>query len=246
MLKENNEKWKTVTADVKEDCLDFMLEILNIKIVEDEDQDAIDRQLILVADLITRHFSNLTAEEVKEAMRMYVARKFPEVKVFRLIDCVSIGEILTAYIEFRNQAIQPFLIKRQNLLNAPIEKSESEKQKIFDEFVEMVYNEVLEKGFCDDAWYLFKQLENNKKINVSNEEKTELYKKELAIYVPLERQRILKQNLLNGKHLVKEFEKTYEGKKRPVYVQNRCRSILVSKLIKESIKSIEELQNALK
>lgn len=246
MLKENNEKWKTVTAEVKEDCLDFMLEILNIKVIEDEDQDAIDRQLILVADLITRHFSNLTAEEVKEAMRMYVSKKFTDVKVFRLIDCVAIGEILTAYIEFRNQAIQPFLLKRQNLLNAPIEKSEEEKQQIFNDFVKMVYEEVTEKDFCDDAWYLFKQLEDNKKINISNEEKTELYKKELSIYVPAERQRIIKQNPLNGKHLVKDFEKTYEGKKRPVYVQNRCRSILVSEFIKESIKSLEELKNALK
>jgi len=245
MLKENNEKWKVVTAEVKEDCLDFMLEILNIKIVDDEDQDAINRQLILVADLISRHFSSLTAEEVKEAMRMYVARKFPEVKVFRLIDCVSIGEILTAYTSFRNLITEPFLLKRQNLLNSPIEKSDEEKKKIFDDFVEMVYNEVLEKGFCAEAWYIFKKLEDNKKINISNEEKTELYKKELAIYVPEERQRIIKQNPLNGKHLVKEFEKTYEGKKRPVYVQNRCRSILVSEFIKESIKSLEELQNCL-
>lgn len=245
MLKENNEKWKIATAEVKENCLDFMLEILNIKIVDEEDQDAINRQLILVADLISRHFSSLTAEEVKEAMRMYVARKFPEVKVFRLIDCVSIGEILTAYISFRNLITEPFLLKRQNLLNAPIEKSAEEKKKIFDDFVEMVYNEVLEKGFCPEAWYIFKKLEDNKKINISNEEKTELYKKELAIYVPEERQRIIKQNPLNGKHLVKEFEKTYEGKKRPVYVQNRCRSILVSEFIKESIKSLEELQNCL-
>lgn len=246
MLKENNEKWKNVTAEVKEDCLDFMLEILNIKVVNEEDQNAIDRQLVLVADLISRHFSALTAEEVKEAMRMYVSRKFPEVKVFRLIDCVSIGEILTAYIEFRNQVIEPFVNKRQKLLNAPVEKTEAEKEKIFNDFVEMVYNEVLEKGFCNDSWYLFKKLEENKKIEISKEKKDELFKKELAIYIPEERQRIIKQNPLNGKHLVKDFEKTYEEGKRPVYVQNRCRSILVSDFIKSSIKTLKELQECLK
>lgn len=244
MLKENNEKWKIATLEEKEDCLNFMLEILNIKVSDEVDQDDIDRQMVLINNLISSQFQTLTAPEVKEAFQMYVSRKLTA-KVFRLVDCVAVGEILTAYIEFRNQAIQPFLIKRQNLLNAPIEKSESEKQKIFNEFVKSVYNEILEKGYSPDAWYIFKKLEDNKKINISNEEKTEIYKKELAIYVPAERQRIIKQNPLNGKHLVKEFEKTYEGKKRPIYVQNRCRSILVSEFIKESIKSLEELQNCL-
>lgn len=222
-----------------------MLDILNIKVLDEEEQNHIDRQMVLIADIIGSQFSNLTPAEIKEAFKLYVSKKFADVKVFRLIDCVSVGEILSSYIEYRNQVIEPFVVKRQNLLNAPIEKSQEEKTKIFNDFVKMVYDEVIEKGYCDEAWYLFKDLEDNKKIEVSNEEKTELYKKELAIYVPEERKRILKQNPLNGKHLVREFEKTYEGKKRPVYVQNRCRSILVSKYIKESIKTLEELQSYL-
>lgn len=223
-----------------------MLDILNIKVLDEEEQNHIDRQLILVADIINSQFGNLTAPEIKEAFKLYVSKKFPEVKVFRLIDCVAVGEILTAYIEYRNQSVEPFVNKRQNLLNAPVEKTESEKKKIFDDFVEMVYNEVLEKGFCDDAWYLFKQLEDLGKIKISNEDKTELYKKELAIYVPAERQRILKQNPLNGKHLIKDFEKTYSGRNKPIYVQNRCRSILVSEFIKGSVKHCKDLQTMLK
>lgn len=240
MLKENNEKWKIATLEEKEDCLNFMLEILNIKVSDEVDQDDIDRQMVLINNLISSQFQILTAPEIKEAFQMYVSRKLT-VKVFRLVDCVAVGEILTSYIEFRNQAIQPFLIKRQNLLNAPIEKSEAEKQKIFNEFIKMVYDEVLQKGYCDEAWYLFKKLEDNNKIEISNEEKTELYKKELAIYVPAERKRIIKQNPLNGKHLVRDFEKTYEGKKRLVYVQNRCRSIIVSEYILKTEISFEDL-----
>jgi len=246
MLKENNEKWKNVTAEIKEDCLDFMLEILNIKIVDEEDQDAINRQLILVADLISRYFSSLTAEEVKEAMRMYVSKKFAEVKVFRLIDCVSIGEILNAYIEFRNQAIDPFLIKRQNLLNAPVEKSDSEKEKIFEDFVKMVFDEVLKNKFCVDSWYLFKELEEKGKIVKSNEEKQQLYEKELEIFVTDERQRLVKQNPLNKKYALEELVKSYQNGKRPTYVKNRCRSLLVSEFILKSGISFEELLTVLK
>lgn len=221
-----------------------MIVILNIKVQDDEEQDSLNRQMLLINEQITRFHSNYTAEEIKEAMRLYVAKKL-NIKIFRLIDSIAISEILEAYNLYKHRVTDDFVKERALLIEKPIEKSEEEKQQIFNDFVKMVYEEVTEKGFCDDAWYLFKQLEDNKKINISNEEKTELYKKELAIYVPAERQRIIKQNPLNGKHLVKEFEKTYEGKKRPVYVQNRCRSILVSQFIKESIKSLEELKNCL-
>lgn len=223
-----------------------MLDILNIKIVTQDEQDEIDRQMILIADIINSHFSNLTPSEIKEAFKLYVSKKFVDVKVFRLVDCVAVGEILNAYIEYRNAAVEPFLVKRQNLLNAPIEKSESEKQKIRTEFIEMVFNEIIEKGFCSDAWYIFKQLEDLKKIEISNEEKIELFKKEMAIYVPAERQRIIKQNPLDFKFKISGFEKTYQNGKKPIAVQNKCRSVLVSDYILKSKISLEELLTILK
>ncbi len=246
MLKENEPKWKTVTANEKEICLDFMLDILNIKIVTQDEQDEIDRQMILIADIINSHFSNLTTAEIKEAFKLYVSKKFIDVKVFRLVDCVTVGEILNAYIEYRNQSVEPFLIKRQNLLNAPIEKSELEKQKIRNEFVKMVYDEILEKGYCSEAWYIFKVLEEKEKINVSNDEKQTLFLKELAIYVPAERKRIIEANPYNYKYKIKEFEKTYQNGKRPIYVKNRCRSILVSDFVLKSKITLDELSIILK
>lgn len=241
MLKENNEKWKNVTVEKKESCLDFMLEILNIKVLDKEEQDHIDRQLVLVADIIGTQFKNLTIPEIEEAFKLYVSKQFADVKVFRLIDCVAVGEILNAYIEHRNQVIEPFLIKRQTLLNAPAEKTKTEKEKIFSDFVKMVYYEVHERKFCDDAWYLFKKLEDTGTIVKTNEEKQELYEKELEIYVDDEQKRLIKTNPLNKKFLLQELTKSHENGKRPSYVQNRCRSILVSKYILKSKVSFEEL-----
>jgi len=223
-----------------------MIEILNIKVVTDDDIDSLDRQMILIAELINGQFPQLTIPEVKEAFKLYVAKKFIDVKVFRLIDCVAVGEILTAYIDHRNQSVEPFLIKRQTLLNAPIEKTESEKEKIFSDFVKMVYDEVLKNKFSDTAWYLFKKLEESGTIIKTNEEKQELYEKELRIYIDDEKQRITKQNPLNKKFVLKELEKSHENGKRPTYVKNRCRSILVSKYILNSKISIEELLTILK
>ena len=245
-LKENNVKWKQGILEEKEDCLNYMVEILGIKVASDEEQDSINRQMVLINDLISRYYQNLTAQEIKEAFRLYVFKQFAEVKVFRLIDCVAVGEILNAYIEYRNQIIEPFLIKRQNLLNAPAEKTIEEKEKIFNDFVKMIFDEVSEKGYCQEAWYIFKNLEEKGKINFSNEEKQSLYLKELAIYVPEERKRIMKNNAYNFKAKLNDFEKTYQNGKRPVYVKNRCRSILVSKYIYESKIEFEELLTILK
>lgn len=222
-----------------------MIVILNIKVQDDEDQDSLNRQMLLINDQITRFHSNFTAEEIKEAMRLYVAKKL-NIKIFRLIDSIAITEILEAYNLYRHRLTDDFVKERQLLISAPAEKSASEKEKIFNEFVKMIYNEVLEKEYCEDAWYIFKKLEDKKKILISNEEKNELYKKELAIYVPAERQRIIKQNPLSGRGLIKDFEKTYEGNKRPIYVQNRCRSILVCEFIKKSGITLEELITHLK
>ena len=241
MLKEDNEKWKNVTVEEKENCLDFMLDILNIKVLDEEEQNHIDRQLVLVADIIGSQFKNLTIPEIKEAFKLYVSKQFVDIKVFRLIDCVAIGEILTAYINYRNQAIEPFLIKRQNLLNVPQEKTELEKEKIFHDFVKMVHDEVLENKFCVDSWFLFKKLEEKGVIVKSNEEKQELFEKELEIFINDEKQRIIKTNPLNKKFILKELEKSYENGKRPAYIKNRCRSILVSKYILDSKISFEEL-----
>lgn len=219
-----------------------MIEILNIRIVSEEEQDSINRQMLIINDLISRYYANLTANEIKEAMRLYVFKQFPNVKVFRLIDAVSVGEILKSYIEHRNEVVEPHLQKRAKLINAPKEATEEEKKESLEKFVEMVFNEVKEKGFCSDAWYLFKHLEKKGNISVSNEEKEILYKKELAIYVPEERQRIKKQNPMNFKSSLNEFEKSYSNGNRPVYVKNRCRSLLVSEFIKEKINTIEELK----
>ena len=207
MLKENNEKWKNVTAEVKEDCLDFMLEILNIKIVDDEDQHAINRQLVLVADLIQSHFSVLTAPEIKEAMKMYVSKRFLQVKVFRLIDCVSIGEILTAYIEFRNQNIEPFLNKRKNLLLESVEVSQKEKEKIREDYLKTVFNEIAENSFSDSAHFLYNDLCLSGRVSPTDRQKKKLYREELAKHIPEERETIRTRGGISTKTLLADFQK---------------------------------------
>ncbi len=246
MLKEDNKKWIQTTVEEKEDCLSFMLEILNIKVVSEEEQDSINRQMILIADLIGRYYSKLTVPEIKEAMRMYAFRIFPNVKVFRLIDCVSVGEILSAYIEFRNQAIEPFLIKRQNLLNAPVEPTDAEKQKLQDEFVKMIFSEISENGFSSDAWHLYTNLEQLGKINPSTQEKKKLYREQLKIYEVEEKSLIkTKYDAIVVRNHLKYLTDKITSKTPIESVSNKCRSILVSIYLRNHVSDLETFKKAL-
>lgn len=218
-----------------------MIVILNLKVSDDSEQDALNRQMLLINDQITRFHSNFTAEEIKEAMRLYVSGNL-NIKIFRLIDSIAISEILNAYNLHRHRLTESFVKERKLLIEGKNEPTEEDKKKSLEQFIEMVFEEVSEKGFCSDAWYLFKHLEKKGNISISNEDKEVLYKKELSIYVPAERQRIKRQNPDNYKAFIDEFEKTYSNGNRPVYVKNRCRSLLVSDFIKEKVKSIDELK----
>jgi len=227
MLKENNEKWKTATLEEKEDCLNFMLEILNIKVSDEVDQDDIDRQMVLINNLISSQFNTLTSPEVKEAFQMYVSRKLTT-KVFRLIDCVAVGEILTAYIEFRNQAIEPFLNKRKNLLLESAEVTQTEKDKIREAYLKTVFEEIQEKGFSDSAHFLYDDLLAKGKINPTDQEKKKLYKQELAKHITEEKELIKSKDGILIKTLLADLQKKIDSGKPFEYVKNRCKSILVS------------------
>lgn len=218
---------------------------MGINVNSELSQQELDKKIVVIFKFIDGYFSKLTVEEIVEAFRMYVARKFPDVKVFRMIDCVSVSEVLNAYIEYRDKAIAPFIEKRKILLNAPLEKTEAEKEQIFKEFVTMVYNEIQEEGYSKDSWQLFSDLEKSGFIKVSNDEKHLMYKRELAKYTIEERKNIKLSNPINFKQSIKEFESQIKGKNKLAVVQNRCRSILVSEAIKQRCKSIEILFNVL-
>lgn len=244
-LKEDYPVWGQTSLQDKEDVIEWMIAILNIKCSDKDEENDLMIQMGMIADLINSQFTKMTIPEIKEAFKMYVAKKF-EIKVFRLLDCVSIADILTAYIDYRNQLTEVFISKRNIALNAPSGPSEQEKKKIFNDFLKMIFEEVFEKGFSDDAWYIFKQLESLGKIEKSNEEKKVLFDQQLKIYISSQKQEILKSSPFKLSSKLQEFNKKIENNPKPLLVKNRCRSILVCEFIKENIKSLEQLQSILK
>lgn len=244
-LKENHNQWKNTTLQEKADGLNFLVEVLNLKISNQEEEDHMNRQMVLISDLISTKFPNITIPEIKEAMKMYVSKSFVDIKVFRILDCISIGEILSAYIDFRNESTTVFIEKRKTLLMEKSEVSKEEKQKIRKDFLQMVFDEVWKDGHCSDAHFLFKEMELKGLINLSNEEKKEIYDKELKLYIPEERNRIRNTQPYSASKAIEQFNKNIQSGNKLVYVQNRCRSIIVSELIKQRFFSAKELETAL-
>lgn len=153
-----------------------MISILNIKTNSPEDVQDLDTQMTLIWDLITTKFGTLTAPEIREAMKMYVAKEFEGIRVFRLLDCISIAEILTAYMNFRNDSLRVYIDnKMQKKLELP-EQTESEKLRIVNNGIIRRYSEYMASGTIDEPFsHIFDTLIERGIIKGSTTPKLEKY-----------------------------------------------------------------------
>jgi len=220
---------------------------MNIKVSNENEKRDLQVQMLVIMDFIKTKFGNLTIPEVQEAFKMYVAREFSEIKVFRILDCVSVGEVLDAYKTFRNESLMVYSRKKSDLLNAPKEVTEEQKQKIREEFLKSLFDDLKTEKFSTDAWLLFEELEVSGKIKLSNDDKNLQYKTEELRYIKnLEEafiknphSSVCKNDLYSAKELIKQG-------KRLTSVKNRCRSIAVSEYLSRFCEDFEEFLKAVK
>jgi hypothetical protein len=109
-----------------------------------------------------------------------------------------------------------------------------DKNKIRNEFLKTIYDDIKESGFCDSAHLLYDELIFKRKINPTNEHKKELYARELAIYIPAEKENLRLRNPVGFGLLIKKLQLSIDEKQPIIYIQNRCKSIIVSEYLKES------------
>lgn len=166
VLNEDYPKLRRCDANQIEELINFILTIMNIR-VEDtpEAKQEMKTQMFLVGDLLRTEFgSSVTIPEVKQAFKMYVSKKL-NVRVFRLLDCIAVGEVVSAYIEHREAQLEVYSEKKLRLSHAEVNK-----EYIFnperDEIVKMLhkgtvdcYMEFLKTGEVDDGkFYIFDTL----------------------------------------------------------------------------------------
>ena len=225
--------------------INYLLTILNIKVSNEQDAKDLQIQMLVVSDFLKSKFGFLTVPEIKEAFKMFVAREFPDIKVFRILDCVSIGEVLQAYTEFRNESLRTYSQKKQNALSAAPEFTPEQKKETREKFIVMLYEEIKKDKFSDSAWLLYDELYNSGKIKITDEEKKELYNKQLLVFATEQRTEIAKKSTILSKSLLQDLNKRIQSGNPIEVVKNKCKNIIVSNYLKNNMYDFETFKNSI-
>lgn len=172
-LSEDHSKLREVNDDVEvSGLINYLLTILNIKSSTKEEVDLMGVQMLVLEDFLKTKFGHLTIPEIREAFKMYVSKGFPEIKVFRLLDCVSVGEVLSAYTDFRAESLRSYSEKKIKLENQLPEISDSQKEEIIKSGVNRIFQEYQEtKSIQENTEYVFDFLIEKGIIKNSNNPK---------------------------------------------------------------------------
>ncbi|QYS85436.1 hypothetical protein JJC03_09315 [Flavobacterium oreochromis] len=241
VLNEDYPKIRAVEDVAETDGLmNYLITLLNLKISNEEEERDLNIQMLVVKDFIISKFGNLTIPEIKEAFKMYVAREFSNIKTFRLLDSISAGEVLSAFLDHRNESLRVYDHKMKiNALKQEF-RNEDEIAKTKHLLLKNIFTDVEGKGYSGDAWMLYDELYNSGKITISDSEKKDLYKKQLQKHIKEEKQIVNSKRPLNYKAVLAEIQKEAMSSKPLLVVQNRCKSVLVSEYIKNNFKDKEE------
>lgn len=243
-LNEDYPKIKNVISENEiEGLLNFLVQILNLKTNSKEEQEHLDFQMILILDLIKTKFGSLTIPEIKEAFKMYVAKEFPEIKVFRILDCIVVGDILNAFTSFRNESLRIYDHKKKSLLTAPKIASDDEKKKIRMELLKIIFEEVQNNGISNEAHFIYDELYEAGLIKISDLDKKILYQRELEKFRASKSKEINSQSGLFRKKLLAEKQQIFNQNQPIEAVKIICKNILTSNFIKRNIKDLEALNS---
>lgn len=250
-LNEDYPKVKNViVASEIEDLMNYLIRILNIKTATQDEQDDLDFQMPLILDFIKSKFGSLTIPEIKEAFKMFVAKEFADLKVFRMLDCIVVGEILTAFTNFRNESLRVYDDKKRKLVELP-ETTVDEKKIVREEFLRQIFDELKTRGYSSTIWLCWEKdfktkelTEFAKKVNatVTLLEKKSMYATEEELYLLQIKQEAQTSRLQSAKWVVENATNQIKKGLKINSVINRCRCLIGSKYLKDYLTDFEEFK----
>lgn len=199
--------------------------------------------MLVVMDFIKNRFGSLTIEEIKEAFKMYVAKEFIEIKVFRMLDSVCAGEVLNAYINFRNESLRIFSSKRSFLLNAPTVPTDEQKTEIRENYLKLLFNELKEGNRINVHKDFYDELDYKGKFTISSEEKREMYALELKKYIPIKTEELRKN--VSARLLIDQFKLEIEENQPIEQVKIICRNNVVTDYLSKYLTDFETFKKAI-
>lgn len=246
ILNEDYPKVKSIESKQEiNELLNFLITILNIKVSSKEEELQLDKQMILIFDLIKTKFGSLTVPEIKEAFKMFVNKEFPELKIFIMLDCIVVSDVLNAFKDYRSDSLRGYDQKKKLLLEQPKPKTEEEIKQTQELLIKMVFDDLKSSGFSSDAWLLYDQLESNGLITISNQEKKELYAQQAKIYLVEVIQESEQRHFKSAKFVIEDARNKISKGKIIQSVANKCKSIVASNFLKDYLTDFKEFRNQL-
>jgi hypothetical protein len=195
----------------------------------------------------------ITPGEIYLAFKMAISREITdsngkEIDLFPELSNNTTGKVISAYLRHKKESLQYQLSKdKLKALKSP-ENSFSEKDKlqIRENLIVLVYDEILKTGFSSDAHHFFSDLEAKGKIELSVEDKKDLYRRQLKVYEMEEKAFIRgKYKASLSARYLNELADKITGKTPVESVSNKCRSILASNYL-YAFRNFETFKNELK
>jgi len=239
-LSEDNQKVRVSGANEISSLINYLITLLNIK-ADPSEQNYLNNQMLVVGELIITKFGELTIPEIKEAFRMYVAREFADIKPFRLLDAIAVGEVLNAFREYKRESLHVYNQKKIAMLPEQTEITESEKSEIRKQWKEDFMKRFENKERTDDAWLMYNELISDG-LKVLDERKKQLYISESKRYLEELKSKTITQPSLQTKQAYKEAVEKLSKNDTNGYITNRCKTILVLEYL-EKLETIKKLEN---
>lgn len=251
VINEDYPKVRTEGANELSELINYIVTLLNLKIDDSEaEREKMDMQMLLVGDLIRTEFGSLTIPEIKTAFKMYVSKQLP-VKVFRILDCISVGEILTAFTDYRNENLRVYdekkrAMKEQSQLP---EISESQKQELVKSGVIRVFSEYKEtKSLPEPNAWVFDELYERGLIKGGTTPALQAYyqkKYEQAQHeVEGELSQVKIETPAQSKEIKAEIERIQTGQSDKVILKTK--SIILKEYFDKLLNNNEEIETYLK
>lgn len=176
-----------------------------------------------IMQLVFEKFNHLSLEEIDYAFRhdRYSGDPIPH---FQLFNAEYVAKVLKRYADFVVQVKNENHLKLQEPV---IEKTvtEQEKQEIREQFLQMVYDELVNTGFSDSAWILYDEI--RPKITIPKEVLIRLFE--------MQKSRIQKKKRTDRFNI-----SAVTGS-----VENACRNIVASNYLKKHLTDFETFKNAI-